>query len=161
MKLAKSQATGCRRGVKRPSSRAGFTLAEVLAALVFMAIVIPVAVDGISVANRAGVVAGRKAVATRLAENMLNELLVTGEWESAGQRGTFEEGPEGYSWTLDNQAWDQGNMRQVSIEVTYPVRSQEYTVRLTTLVDGSKLQEQLQEQRAIKNDEAAAEAEQQ
>ena len=40
----------------RPTSRnRAFTLAEVLAALLFMAIVIPVALHGMSVASRAGV----------------------------------------------------------------------------------------------------------
>src|SRR6187401_1688498 len=43
--------------------RAAFTLVEVLAALAFMAIVIPVAVDGLRVANLAGQVGQRKAVA--------------------------------------------------------------------------------------------------
>lgn len=155
MKLARNQVTGC---VKPPRRRAGFTLAEVLAALVFMAIVIPVAVDGISMANRAGVVAERKAIATRLGESMLNELIVTGDWETAGQGGSFADAPDGYAWTLDNQAWDQDNMRAVTIVVTYPVRGQDYTVRLTTLVDASRRTQLLQDQRQIRNEETAAEA---
>ena len=45
--------------------QAGFTLAEVLAALVFMAIVIPAAVHGLRLAGMAGEVAQRKTVAVR------------------------------------------------------------------------------------------------
>ena len=52
--------------------RAGFTLAEVLAALLFMAIVIPVAVQGLQIASRAGSVSERKALGARLAESKLN-----------------------------------------------------------------------------------------
>ena len=42
------------RGARSRRSAAGFTLAEVMAALVFMAIVIPVALEGLSIATRAG-----------------------------------------------------------------------------------------------------------
>ena len=52
-----------------------FTLAEVLAALVFMAIVIPVAMQGLHIAGRAGAVAERKREAVRVAERVLNENL--------------------------------------------------------------------------------------
>ena len=46
--------------------QAAFTLVEVLAALTFMAIVVPVAIQGVRVANRAGVAsgAGRPRLAT-------------------------------------------------------------------------------------------------
>src|ERR1044071_2373619 len=73
-----------------PASRAqaAFTLAEVLAALLFMAIVIPVAVQGLPIASRAGSVAERKAVGARLAESKLNELVVTHQWQSTAQKGT-------------------------------------------------------------------------
>ena len=51
-------------------ARAAFTLVEVLAALLFMAIVIPVAVDGLRLANLAGQVGQRKAAAARIAERI-------------------------------------------------------------------------------------------
>ena len=60
-------------GARRTANRAGFTLAEVLAALVFMAIVVPVAVEGLRVANLAGQVGQRKTVAARVADRVLNE----------------------------------------------------------------------------------------
>ena len=59
--------------------QAGFTLAEVLAALLFMAVVIPVAVDGLRVASRASVLGQRKAVAARIAESVLNEQVVASQ----------------------------------------------------------------------------------
>jgi type II secretory pathway pseudopilin PulG len=60
-------------------SASAFTLVEVLAALAFMAIVIPVAVEGLRVANLAGQVGQRRAVAARIADRILNELFVTGQ----------------------------------------------------------------------------------
>ena len=46
---------------------AAFTLTEVLAALLFLAIVIPTAVEALHVASLAGEVAARKGAATRVA----------------------------------------------------------------------------------------------
>src|SRR5689334_15182452 len=75
------------------STRAGFTLAEVLAALALMAIVIPVAVHGMRVASLAGVVAQRKALAARIGERLLNETVVTRQWNQSVQNGTEQAGP--------------------------------------------------------------------
>src|SRR6266851_5890023 len=90
-------------GVKR--ARAAFTLAEVLAALAFMAIVIPVAVDGLRIANRAGQVGQRKAVAARIAERVLNEVVITGQFRSTTQRGTVQEGVQAYQWFMRSEPW--------------------------------------------------------
>ncbi len=120
-------------------SEAGFTLAEVLAALLFMAIVIPVAVQGLHIASRAGSVAERKAVAARLADSKLNELIVSGQWQSAAQKGTIQEGWQSYSWTLESEPWaEDGAMRLVTVHVTVPVKGQDYDVAVSTLVDASQ-----------------------
>src|SRR6266851_3420719 len=81
-------------------SPAAFTLVEMLAAMLFMAIVIPVALQGLRIASRAGAVAARKGVAVQLAESKLNELIVIGQWHNSGQSGLC--GPQwpGYQWTL-------------------------------------------------------------
>lgn len=115
----------------------GFTLAEVLAALLFMAIVVPVAVEGLRLASRAGEVAIRKSVAARLAEQTLNELLVTGEWQRSGSGGEVRDGAIDYRWTLREEPWTIGNLRLVTVEVLYPVQGQEFDVRLSTVVDPS------------------------
>ena len=123
----------------RSRLQAGFTLAEVLAALLFMAIVIPVAMQGLRIASRAGSVAERKAVAMRLAETKLNELIVTGQWQSSAQKGTVEEGLRSYSWTLQSEPWaEDGAMRLVTVHVSVPVSGQDYDVHVSTLVDASQ-----------------------
>ncbi|MCW5552511.1 MAG: type II secretion system protein [Verrucomicrobiae bacterium] len=127
------------RASSRRRLQGGFTLAEVLAALVFMAIVIPVAVQGLRIASRAGSVSERRAVAVRLAENKLNELIVTGQWQSAAQRGTIEEGWQSYDWRLLSESWSEdGAMRLVTVEVIVPVQGQDYEVRVSTLVDATQ-----------------------
>jgi type II secretory pathway component PulJ len=118
---------------------AGFTLAEVLAALVFMAIVIPVALQGLNIASRAGSVAERKALGARLAETKLNELIVMKQWQSASQRGTIREGHQSYTWTLQSEPWaEDGAMRLLTVHVTVPVQGRDYDVRVSTLVDAAQ-----------------------
>jgi len=114
--------------------RRGFTLAEVLAALAFMAIVIPAAVEGMRIANVAGQVGQRKAVAARIADRTLNELLVTGNWRSS-KNGIVQEGATEYRWSLLSQPWSQGTMRLVTVQVFFPVQGRDYDVQLSTLVD--------------------------
>src|ERR1700675_1858367 len=84
---------------------AGFTLVEMLAAMLFMAIVIPVALQGLRIASRAGAVAARKGVAVQLAESKLNELIVTGQWHNSGQGGACGAQWPGYQWTIRNESW--------------------------------------------------------
>ncbi len=116
---------------------AAFTLAEVLAALAFMAIVIPVAMEGLRVANQAGQVGERKAVAARIAGRVLNERVVTGSTLSAAQNGTIQEGALQYRWTLRTEAWNQDSMKLMTAQVTFPVQGQDYSVSVSTLVDNS------------------------
>src|SRR5438046_10718988 len=95
---------------------AAFTLAEVLAALAFMAIVIPVAVDGLRVANRAGQVGQRKAVAARIAERVLNELVITGQFRSTTQSGTVREGVQADQWCMRSEPWPMDSKILVTVE---------------------------------------------
>lgn len=116
-------------------TRAGFTLAEVLAALAFMAIVIPVAVQGIAVASRAGQVAARKADAARIGDRVLNELEVTGQLLSGVQSGVIQEGAREFHWSMQTQSWLDGNLNQVTVSVAFEVQGQAYDVQLATLID--------------------------
>jgi len=119
--------------------RAGFTLAEVLAAMLFMAIVIPVAMQGLLIASRAGSVSERKALGARLAESKLNEMIVTGQWQSTARKGTIQEGLQSYAWRLQSEPWSEdGAMRLVTVHVTVPVQGQDYDVQVSTLVDATQ-----------------------
>jgi type II secretory pathway pseudopilin PulG len=113
-----------------------FTLAEVLAALMFMAIVIPVTLQGLRIASRAGEVAQRKSQAVRIAENVLNESLVLTNW-MRNQRGTTMEGVTEFQWSLHSDRWNMDASAfapsLVTVEVTFPVQNQKYSVNLSTL----------------------------
>ena len=129
-------------GAKPSRSAAGFTLAEVLAALLFMAIVLPVAIEGLHIASLAGAVAERKGEAARVAQRVLNESLVTTNWNTPTQTGSITEGHRQFRWTLQNDLWNQDPnqsvIRQVSVEVFYTAQNREYSVKLSTLADSTQ-----------------------
>jgi len=135
--------------ILHPSSlkRRGFTLAEILAAMVFVAVLVPVALEGLQIANRAGVMADRRRTAAQLADRLLTESLATESWRNGDQKGDFGEDGPGYRWLLETKAWEpalsgagsetEGTMRAVSVEVFFLVQEREYSARLTTLVEDS------------------------
>jgi type II secretory pathway pseudopilin PulG len=130
------------RASERPCSTAGFTLAEVLAALLFMAIVIPAALEGMHVASLAGTVAERKGEAARVAQRLLAENLVTTNSNQSVQSGTLTEGRRQFNYTLRSDPWNrdpsQNVIRQLSVEVKFTAQNRDYSVRMSTLVDTSQ-----------------------
>ncbi|HKW29952.1 MAG TPA: hypothetical protein VJT54_11485 [Verrucomicrobiae bacterium] len=122
---------------RRPC-QAAFTLAEVLAAMLFLAIVIPAAVEALHVASLAGEVAARKGTAVRLGDRILNESIVTTNWNVGSQNGTVTEGAGEFHWTLNNQIWPGDTtaaMRLLTAEVTFSAQGHDYSVELSTLVN--------------------------
>jgi len=114
--------------------RAAFTLVEVLAALMLAAIVLPVAMRGISLATAAAGQAKRQMEAVSLAEATLAELLATGEWQSANLSGDFGEEWPDYRWAADVTDWEGTVLRQLAVRVEWTARERLRVVTLTTLV---------------------------
>jgi type II secretory pathway pseudopilin PulG len=123
-----------RRSASRNAANA-FTLAEVLAALLFMAIVIPVAMQGLRISSRAGALAERKREAGRVAERVLNESIVMTNWNKSALSGTIIEGDRDYRWSLRSESWTASAMQLLSVQVTFPVQGEDHTVELTTLAN--------------------------
>jgi prepilin-type N-terminal cleavage/methylation domain-containing protein len=136
---------------------AAFTLAEVLAALALMAIVIPVVVQGLKIASLAGELSQRKAMALRVAERVLNEAIVAGQWNGV-QSGTDQSGPYPFKWSIRNEPWsalssalavstpagvdqnfvNQNNLKLLSVDVTFGAQDKSYKVQLSTVADVSR-----------------------
>lgn len=112
-----------------------FTLAEVLAALLFLAIVIPTAVEALHVASLAGEVAVRKGVAARVADRILSESLVTTNWTSGNQSGTITEGILDFKWKLTSVTWPEDPMQLLTAKVTFSAQGKDYSVSLSTLAN--------------------------
>ncbi|HOE12483.1 MAG TPA: hypothetical protein PLQ35_09805 [bacterium] len=113
---------------------AGFTFPEVLAAMVLAATVIPVTLKGIRIANGVSVLAERQSIAVRLAEQYLNELSVTRQWQYSSAKGNFGSEWADYRWALLKQPWTDDNFYLLTLIVYFPVQGREQNVRLSTLV---------------------------
>ncbi len=100
-----------------------------------MAIVIPVAVQGVRLASLAGEVGQRKVAAARVADRVLNELVTTGQWQRSTQNGTAQEGVQEFRWTVRLEPWNQGALRLMTVQVFFLVQGEEHDVRLSTIVD--------------------------
>ena len=118
----------------RPARR-GFTLVEVLAAPLLMAIIIPVTMQGMSIASRAGILGQRKVAALRVAERMLNESIVTSQISPTSDSGVTVDGEVSYPWTLESEPWASDAMTQLTVRVTFSLQGSSYTVSASTLVN--------------------------
>ena len=127
--------------MKRARRNLAFTLVEVLAALAFMGILVPVVVEALMVSNRAAIVAERSAVAAQLGENRIGELMLADAWSSAGSSGDFGAEWPGYRWELLKADWQTGAMTELTIKILFQVQGRDHTVQLSTLVNSSLTQE--------------------
>jgi len=118
---------------------ATFTLAEVLAAMLFLAIVIPAAIEALHVASLSGEVAVRKGKAARLADRILNESIVMTNWNTGTQNGTITDGPQEFRWTLSSQNWPVDAMQLLTVEVKYAAQGRDFSVKLSTLANSLTL----------------------
>ena len=103
--------------------------------MLFLAIVIPTAVEALHVSSLAGEVAARKGAAARIADRILNESLVMTNWNNGVQNGTVSEGALDFRWTLSSQLWPQGSMQMLTAQVTFQAQGRDYSVKLSTLAN--------------------------
>jgi prepilin-type N-terminal cleavage/methylation domain-containing protein len=124
--------TDARRGAR------GFTLVEVLAAMLMMAIIIPISLQGMSIVSRAALMGQRKTAAMRVAERVLNEQLAVvtqGQAIPTTGSGTEEENGMSYAWTMTTTVWPQDTMTQMTVHITFTSQGQTYDMGLSTLFD--------------------------
>lgn len=112
----------------------GFTLVEVLAALTLAAVVLPIAMQGISLSLSAADQASRQMVAATLAEDVLADLTATREWQSGNLTGDFGDQAPGYRWVAESVTWEVGMLRVLEVSVFWTSAGRERSLTLTTLV---------------------------
>jgi type II secretory pathway pseudopilin PulG len=108
---------------------------EVLAALLMMSIVVPVTMQAVAVASRAGLMGQRKAAAMRVADRVLNEMVVTGDALSSSTTGSIAEGDAVYVYTLSSESWSEDPLTVVTVAVQFMVQGETYAVSASTLID--------------------------
>jgi type II secretory pathway pseudopilin PulG len=127
------------RSVFRAGRRRGFTLVEALASIAFVAVVLPVALEGIRLASRTGRLANARLQAAQLAETKLGELAVTGDWLYGDLSDTFGDDWPDFRWELTVENWaedpEADTLQMLTLTVFFTVQGREYDVALSTLSD--------------------------
>jgi len=119
-------------------SRRAFTLIEVLAAIGVIAMVLPVAMYGLSVASDAATLARHRTQATVLAQTKLDELLATQDFTDLS--GDFGDDYPDYKWTIEFNNWDtpdgnfSSNTQQLDVIVSWTQRNRTHEATLSTLL---------------------------
>lgn len=117
--------------------RRGFTLIEVLATLMLMAIVLPAIMQGISIASGTASAARRRNEAAGLAESKLNEIIASQQWQGGQMSGDFGADWPDYHWQASVGNWAQDNtgagLQQLDVEVTWTSRNRPESLTLSTL----------------------------
>lgn len=114
--------------------RAGFTLVEVLAAILILSIALPSIMSALTKAGDLSAMAKHRTEATVLAETKLNELLLTGDWQVGNLTGDFGDQNPGYTWQATVSTWEELNTQQVDVSVTWMARGEPRSVTLSTVV---------------------------
>ena len=114
----------------------GFTLVEILATFVLIAIILPVVMEGLSLSMKLGAKSKRQIEAGALAETKLAEFLLSGDYDEGDQTGEFDDEEGNYKWSLEVEDWqEEGSMRQLTMTVDWTSGSGiNHSVALSTLV---------------------------
>jgi prepilin-type N-terminal cleavage/methylation domain-containing protein len=118
---------------KIENRKSAFTLIEVMATLVLLGIVLPVAMRGISVALSAAENARHMSEAATLGEAKLNEIVSTGEWATMSTSGDFGTDWPAYQWTAQSVSRDY-NVTEIDLTVNWLQRGQTRSVNVSTMV---------------------------
>jgi general secretion pathway protein I len=117
--------------------RRGFTLIEVLVAMLLIAIVIPAVMRGISTATAMATTTRMRTEAAGLAQAKLGEIIATGDWQSGALSGNFGSDWPDYRWEASTQGWvgdtTGANLTQVDVRVLFTIRGHEEAVTLSTM----------------------------
>jgi len=117
-----------------------YTLIEVLAALLLLAIVIPVAIEALHTASMAGEVAARKGEAARVADEVLNQSIITTNWNFGVQNGIINDGGRQFAWNLSSQSWPVDSaMQLLTAQVRFSIQGRDYSVQSSTLAPSTTL----------------------
>lgn len=120
---------------KRKTAARGFTLIEILAALLLIGLVLPAVMKGISMVSMLASDSDHKYEALDLAESKLAEVLLEESWQSSSSlTGRFENEYEDYEWVLDVSDWTEAGVKQVDVVVHWQQRNRQREIQLSTLV---------------------------
>jgi general secretion pathway protein I len=112
----------------------GFTFIELLATMVFLGIIMPVAMRSIGLCTRLGGQSRRQIEAASLARTKLTEMTSSSDWSTGEESGDFGTDWPGYRWTAAVSSWSDSVVSQLDVTVTWQSQGRERSVTLSTLV---------------------------
>ena len=123
----------------RRASRAGFTLAEVLVAMVVLSSGLLIISQGFLTGGTASVRAQQLTIASNLADAKMAEIEAGIVPFTAGANGTFElEGEPDYSWTLTPESTATTGLTKLTLTVKWKERNEDCTFDLVRLITERK-----------------------
>jgi len=117
----------------------GFTFIELLATVVLIGIIMPVAMHSIALCASLGGQARRQMEAASLARTKLTELTASDDWKTSQKDGDFGDDWPGYRWTAEVSSWTDSTMSQLDLTVFWQSRGKERSVTLSTLVNPEEI----------------------
>lgn len=118
-------------------SRKGFTLIEVLVTLALMGIVLPVAMEGISIATNSARYARNASEAAMLGQSKLNEIVAmiqTQQSNTLGTAGDFGQQWPAYTWTYEEGYNAELAVTEVRLTVHWAERGFPRSVAIATII---------------------------
>lgn len=125
--------------MSRASSQTGMTLIETLIAIVVVALVLPIAIAGVTRAVQSAEQVRRMDTARRLAEARLARLAADGSWQSTATSGDFDprqdgEDASGFHWQLATTTWRDPVVRNLALTVSWGSSANPRMVTVETMV---------------------------
>ncbi len=111
----------------------GFTLIEILVALVILAVALTALSGGASTANRNNVRLQDKTIALWIAEDLLNEFRILNQWPTSPQvSGERLLAGQNWQWTVTQQATASQDIYKLTAQVARIDRPDDVLMRLST-----------------------------
>lgn len=115
------------------AGRHGFTMVEVLVSMLLMAVILPVAMKGVSLALHTAAMARDRSLAVSLAQTQMADLITGGSVGSSSMQGDFPDNP-GYTWTATLTQWIGTTVEQLEVTVLWTSNTRQHSVTLDTLI---------------------------
>ncbi len=112
----------------------GFTFIELLATVVLIGLIMPVAMRSIGLCTRVAGQSRKQVEAASLAKMKLTELTVTGDWQNGNQKGDFGTDWPGYQWDAVLTNWTDTSVRQLDLTVSWQLAGSQRKLTFSTLV---------------------------
>jgi len=126
-------ATTPRNKIAKRRCPGGFTFAELLATVVLIGIIMPVAMQTITLCTRLAGLSRKETEAASLARTKLTELTASGDWQSGGKAGDFGSDWPGYRWAVDVSNWTDAVVSQIDVTVHWQSQGLDRSLTLSTL----------------------------